>query len=315
MLDPISLLDAGAERPSIPLVASLLLFSVGCSDSTGPVLLPTELCAGQSDAAVATFADPNLEAAVKNALSLGAQDPLTCRLASTLTSLEANFAGIGLLTGIHNLASATEFYLAGNFITDLSPLNGFAGLTILDVGENTITDISVVSGLTNLGALGLNKNSIEDIDALSGLTGLVILALDSNAISDISALSALTSLERLVLYNNVITDITVLSGLTNLTLLDLGENPIGDISVLSGFAFLTTLGLDNSSITDISALGSLDDISTIFLNGNAGLTDIQPLLDNTEFGPGDIVHLSGTNVSCTDIDVLAAKKVTVVSDC
>ena len=293
MLDPISLLDAGAERPSIPLVASLLLFSVGCSDSTGPVLLPTELCAGQSDAAVATFADPNLEAAVKNALSLGAQDPLTCRLASTLTSLEANFAGIGLLTGIHNLASATEFYLAGNFITDLSPLNGFAGLTILDVGENTITDISVVSGLTNLGALGLNKNSIEDIDALSGLTGLVILALDSNAISDISALSALTSLERL----------------------DLGENPIGDISVLSGFAFLTTLGLDNSSITDISALGSLDDISTIFLNGNAGLTDIQPLLDNTEFGPGDIVHLSGTNVSCTDIDVLAAKKVTVVSDC
>lgn len=315
MFDPIPLLSAAGERPSLPLVTSLLLFSLGCTDSTGPVLLPTELCAGQPDAAVVTFEDANLEAAVKKALSLGARDDVTCGLASTLPFLEANFAGIARLTGIHNLTSATELHLAGNFITDASPLNGLTALTILDLGENTITDISAVSGLTNLAALGLNKNSIEDIGAVSGLTSLLVLGLDSNSITDIDALSRLTSLERLILFNNSITDISVLGGFNSLIILDLGKNPIADISALSSHTFLTTLGLDDTSITDISVLRNLEDLSIIFLNGNSGLSDIQPLLDNPGLGPDTTVHLLDTGVSCTDIAALVAKKVTVVSDC
>jgi len=315
MFDPLPRLNAAVKRASLPLVTSLLVFHVGCTDVTGPVLLPTDLCAGQPDIAVVTFEDVQLEAAVKNELSLGVQDDVTCRLASTLPSLEANFSGIARLTGIQNLTSADELLLAGNFITDLSPLSGSTVLAVLDLGENTITDISALSGLTNLGALNLRKNSINDISALSGLTSLLLLGLDSNSITDIGALSRLTSLESLILFNNSITDISVLSGFNSLIILDLGENPIADISALSSHLFLETIGLDNTDITDISVLRNLEDLSTISLNGNTRLTDIQPLLDHPTLGPGVTVYLLDTRVSCDDIAALVAKKVTVISNC
>ena len=315
MFDPMPRLNAAVKRPSLPLATSLLVFYLGCTDATGPVLLPTDLCAGQPGAAVVTFEDANLEAAVKNALSLGVQDDVTCLLASGLASFDANLSGIARLSGIQNLTSASEMLLAGNSITDVSPLNASTMLTVLDLGENTITDISAVSRLTNLGALGLSMNSIEDISALSGLTSLLVLGLDSNSITDIGALSGLTSLERLILFNNSITDISVLGGFNSLIILDLGQNPIADISALSSHFFLTTLGLDHTDITDISVLRDLEDLTTIVLNGNLGLTDIQPLLDHPTFGPGVTVHLLETGVSCTDIAALVAKKVTVISNC
>jgi hypothetical protein len=39
------------------------------------------------------------------------------------------------------------------------------------------------------------------------------------------------------------------------------------------------------------------------------------LLDNTGLGAGDQVLLGSTNVSCTDVDALQAKGVSVLSDC
>ena len=44
------------------------------------------------------------------------------------------------------------------------------------------------------------------------------------------------------------------------------------------------------------------------------LSNIQPLLDNTGLGAGDIVYLQSTNVSCTDVAALRAR-VRVQSDC
>jgi hypothetical protein len=50
-------------------------------------------------------------------------------------------------------------------------------------------------------------------------------------------------------------------------------------------------------------------------NDNAALSDVQPLLNNTAFGEGDSVDLTGTNVSWTDVAALEAKGVDVRSDC
>jgi hypothetical protein len=62
-------------------------------------------------------------------------------------------------------------------------------------------------------------------------------------------------------------------------------------------------------------LRDLEELTTIVLNGNSRLTDIQPLLDHPTLGPGVTVHLLDTRVSCDDIAALVAKKVTVVSNC
>ncbi len=226
------------NRWPLPLLIGSILLPLGGGndDRTDPnaalilqASVPSsEPCSDQPDAAIATFEDANLAAAVRTALTVGPQEDLTCGLVSGLTRLDASEAEIESLVGIQNLTS----------------------LTYLNLWDNSISDISALGGLTSLTSLGLRVNSISDISALSGLTSLWTLYLGVNSITDIGALSGLTSLTRY---------------------LDLSSNP--------------------------------------------GLSNIQPLLDNTGLGPGDTVRLTGTNVSCADVTALRAKGVTVISDC
>ncbi len=214
-----------------------------------PFLQAGEPCSDRPDAAIATFEDANLEAATRTALSVGAQDDLTCRLVAGLAVLDAPGRTIESLAGIQNFTS-----LAG-----------------LDLQDNSIVNIGALVGLTNLTRLSLATNSITNISPLSGLTSLTVLDLHDNSINDIRALTELTSLIALVLDNNPgLSDIGPLSGLTSLTFLWLNDNSI---------------------------------------------TDIQPLLDNTGLGEGDTVDLGSTNVTCTDVAALQAKRVVVISDC
>ena len=307
------------------------------------VLQPSELCSAHTDAAIATFEDANLEAAVRAALGVGAQEDLTCGLISGLTSLFASSAGITSLVGIQNLTRLEFLVLNQNSISDISPLGGLTSLTHLLLGLNSITDINALSGLAGLTNLSLIGNSLSNIGALSGLTSLTNLGLSNNSISDISALRMLTSLTDLSLNLNAITDISVdrlneLSGLRNLTNLNLSENPgLGDIEglrelksltvlslsgaslsniePLSGLTNLAVLQLFNSSIVDISALSGLTNLTNLFLRNNTNLMNIQPLLDNTGLGLGDVVDLKLTAVSCDDINALELNEVTVTSDC
>ena len=224
------------QRVPLLIIGSLLL-PLGCGGPTG--LEPSEFCSA-SDAAIATFEDANLEAAIRAALSVGAQEPLTCGLISGLTVLDASFpAGIiTSLVGIQNLTSLRD----------------------LELSVNSITDISALSGLTSLKTLGLAYNSITDISPLSGLTSLRTLSLYDNSISDISALSGLTSLQELSLDNNSITDISVLSGLTSLVGLGLNNNPnLTDIQPLldnTGLGADDQVNLESTSVscTDVAAL-------------------------------------------------------------
>jgi len=286
-------------RPLLLIMGSVLL-PLGCGDnddSIGPaeplVLEPSEFCSAYPDTAIATFEDANLEGAIRTALSVGAQDDLTCGLISELAELDARALGITSLMGVQNLTGLTGLYLYNNSITDIGPLSGLTNLMLLSLDDNSISDIAPLSGLTNLTSLWLYNNSISDIAPLSGLTSLTGLDLNDNSISDIEPLSGLTSLINLSLRVNSISDISALSGLTSLTGLVLSNNSITDIGPLSGLTSLTLLRLDN----------------------NPDLADIQPLLDNTGLGAGDRVYLASTGVSCTDVAALEAKGVTVQSDC
>ena len=146
------------------------------------VLQPSALCPDQPDAAIATFEDANLEAAVRAALSIGAQDDLTCGSVSGLTALEAERAGIESLLGIQNLTSLTELRLAGNSITDISAVNGLTSLTVLDLHDNAITDFSHVAGLTSLTSLRLEAGEQALIRAAGdGHADIVTLLLASGA--------------------------------------------------------------------------------------------------------------------------------------
>ena len=134
------------------LLLTLLLANLSAGEAQVR-LQPSELCSDQSDSAIATFEDANLEAAIRAALSVGAQDDLTCGLVSGLTDLEARDAGIESLVGIQNLTNLTNLDLWPNSITDISALSGLTSLEDLDLSDNpNLSNIQPLLNNTVLGA-------------------------------------------------------------------------------------------------------------------------------------------------------------------
>ena len=309
----------GTTRPSFPgsaraWTSGALLALCACGDATGPTLSPGESC-GSDDNAVASFADPGLEAKVREALELDPAESLTCGRAGSLESLGANAAGIRDLSGAENLTGLTELLLAQNAIEDLGPLSGLTGLEYLDVRENSITDLSPLSGLTSMLALSLGYNQVSDLSPVRNMSTLEQLGASHNRITDLAPLAGIDGLLRLELYNNDITDLTTLVDKWTLQTLDLGRNTVPDLSALSELDNLLIVGLERTTVTDLAPLVDLLLLSFVVLDDNRELSDIQPLIDNPGVGRDDTVQLERTAVSCKDIALLVAKRATVTSNC
>jgi internalin A len=227
-----------------------------------------------------TFADPNLEAAVRDAIAIPT-DPIYSSDLGELTYLDASAKNISDLTGLEYATSLTTLNLANNQISDISPLASLISLAELGLAYNQISDISPLANLTSLTTVDLWFNQISDISPLANLTSLTTLNLVNNQISDISPVAGLTSLTGLWLLDNQISDISPLAGLTSLTGLGLNRNQISDISPLAGLTNLTIgLWLAHNQISDISAVVNLTSLSGLWLADNR-ISDLSPLTDLT----------------------------------
>ena len=217
---------------------------------------------------VVNIPDPNLRAAIENALGKDAGAIITKAEMETLTTLRGDFANISNLSGIEAATNLTWLVLNNNDLSDITPLSSLTNLTNLNLYNNDLSDIAPLSGLTNLTWLRLSSNELSDITPLSGLTNLTWLSLYNNALSDITPLSGLTNLMNLSLYNNDLSDIMPLSGLTNLTNLNLNNNALSDISALAGLTNLENLSLENNQVSDVSALVGLTNLRLLYLTNN-----------------------------------------------
>ncbi len=297
-------------------------------------------CSAGRDDDLVRFPDANLQRAVRGALELAEDAPLTCGAVATLESLHAPDAGIADLTGIGALVGLEELSIYGNnSVSDLRPLVGLPLLRDLNLALNRIEDIGPLAELTGLTSLSLYGNPITDIGPLAGLTHLTRLRVEHTAgVSDLSPLSGLRYLVRLELAGNAIVDVSPLSHLSQLTrlslqdnrdledigpldhlvgleILGLGGTGVEDLRPLARLTRLTALGLESTPVRDLSALIGLTELSRIDLRGNNDLTDIQPLLFNTGLGSGDVVRLERTGVSCEAIAQLRQKGVSVLTRC
>ncbi len=276
--------------------------------------------------------DPNLRAAIEEALGKASGATITTVDMATLTELGAINSNIANLTGLEHATNLRNLnlgedpqggrFINSNSVSDLSPIAGLSSLTELDLAFNSISDISLVAGLTNLTSLALSGNSISDISPIAGLINLTGLSLWRNSISDISPLvgltnltwlnlrfnsifnisplAELTNLTRLYINNNPTSDLSPIAGLTNLTSLHLGADSISDLSPLVGLTNLTWLRLWSNSISDLSPLAGLTNLTELSLRGNS-ISDISPLegLTNLRW-----LSLSGNSIS--DISPLVA---------
>jgi hypothetical protein len=159
------------------------------------------------DAVARTFPDPNLRAAVREAVgkpvnSIGSIGFAQRSDLAKLTKLQAGGKEIRDLTGLQYCTGLTELGLEGYLINDLTPVSNLTSLTRLDLSGNDIHDIRPLERLTKLTTLDLSSNEINDLGPLGNLTKLVSLSLTWNNIGGISPLIQIKTLKTLVLYSN-----------------------------------------------------------------------------------------------------------------
>ena len=184
---------------------------------------------------VVEIPDPNLKKAIRDALSLPTDIPLTKLHMQNLTRLSAPNSWIADLTGLEYATFLQVASFPRNLIQDISPLAGLIHLEILTLNSNPISDVSPLANLTNLNRLQLARaRLISDITPLANLTQLTRLNLGTQRISDITPLANLTKLTYLDLQENYILDFTPLAKLVNLEVLIITKNPSINFTPLQG---------------------------------------------------------------------------------
>ena len=112
---------------------------------------------------IVSFADANLERAVRQALNRP-RGPLTTAELASLTHLEANDLNIESLAGLEHCTGLQTLKLQGNQITDVGPLAGLTNLQELSLWGNQIADVSPLTGNFGLDLTSSNPD-IADIEA------------------------------------------------------------------------------------------------------------------------------------------------------
>ena len=244
--------------------------------------------------------DPNLRAAVVEALGKSPNAPITAEDMKRLTLLDVRNKDIRDLTGLQFATNLWRLVFDDNPVADLSPIVGLvnlrslgfdrinqsggavdlspiAGLSNLeDLNLPDTVDLSPLAGLVNLELIHAGGISVSDLSPLAGLTKLRHLYLPNARISDLTPLVGLTGLEELYLFGNDVTDISLLARLTDLKRLDLSRNDLSDISPLAGLSNLKWMNLHNNKISDISALSGLTNLTWLDVSVNE-ISDLSPL--------------------------------------
>ena len=223
--------------------------------------------------------DPNLHAAIENALGKAAREPIALAEMATLTRLKADEMGISDLTGLEGATNLIGLHLWRNSISDLPPLAGLTNLTELYLGINSASDLSPLAELINLGSLFLDSNGISDLSPLAGLTKLTRLALNNNSVSDLTPLVGLTNLKWMRLVSNKISDLSPLvvnMGLGNGDEVDIRSNPLSYLSLYVHIPALQSRGVDvqfDAGATrppDVNNDGSVNILDLILIASDLG---------------------------------------------
>ena len=150
--------------------------------------------------------DPHLQRAVRSALNLQTNQPITATNLQPLERLVASKQGITDLTGLEHATRLEYLVLRRNDISDLTPLTNLVKLRHLALGENQISDIRPLANLINLRELHLSNNMVTDVSPLSTMINLRRLVLEYNLIEDFTPLTNLTNVINLGILGNPATD-------------------------------------------------------------------------------------------------------------
>ena len=264
--------------------------------------------------------DPNLRAAIAEALDKSPNAPITVEDMESLTALGANNRNIKDLTGIQFATNLNRLELADNQISDLSPVSGLIKLEYIRFSANNVSDLTPVAGLINLEYVNFRDNSISNLSPLAGLINLEELHFSANNVSDLTPVAGLIKLEYIKFSANNVSDLTPVAGLIKLEHIDFNANdvsdlspiarlvnlryirtwgnPFSDLSPLTGLTKLEWLNICDARLQDASLepLTGLTGLKELYLAGN-GISDISPIARLTGLERLNIHHNHISNIS------------------
>ena len=270
-----------------------ILFALDFPESFTPptVITPPVTIPG----AVVRIPDPNLRAAIAEALGKSPNAPITVEEMKGLQRLDAQHRGIRDLTGLQFATNLSRLSLNDNQISDLSPIAGLVGLDGLWIINNPVSDISPVRDLTDLTELVVDKTYVSDLSPIAGLLNLKALGVSTPLVSDLSPVRGLTNLIHLWLHQTQVSDLSPIARLINLESLAANQGGIfGEIERIEAETGVV-INTNHGNISDLSPLAGLPNLRSIWIWGNP-VSDLSPLaglttLERIDICGGDISSL------------------------
>ena len=251
--------------------------------------------------------DPNLRAAIAEALGKSTNAPITVEEMKGLVRLDAENRGIQNLTGLQLASNLRRLTFARDKhqFSDLTPIAGLNSLESLRFGGVNVSDLSPLAGLINLKHLHIDGTNVSDLSPLAGLINLEWLHFDVSKVSDLLPLAGLINLKHIGTWRSDISDLSPLAGLTQLESADICGAELSDLSPLAGLKTLKKLDLRGNGVSDISPLAELTGLYYLSLKDDpisdisplAGLTGLRVLIfrDNDISDISSLATLTGLN--------------------
>lgn len=231
--------------------------------------------ASEGWAQTVAFPDPNLEAAVRQALSKPTGDITVADMLS-VTSLQADGRNIHNLTGLDTALNLEFLDVAWNPIHNHSVISALTNLVDLSLAATGVTNLDFLAPLLKLQHLNLYDAYVPDVSPLLWRTNLRSLHLGWCGATNAPALSALTGLEKLWLGGIPLTNAPWLASLTNLTELGLDYTELADMSPVTNLTKLSSLNVGENHLTGYPDLSPLANLVVFMTAGNA-IADLSPL--------------------------------------
>ncbi|MDE0017046.1 MAG: leucine-rich repeat domain-containing protein [Candidatus Poribacteria bacterium] len=255
--------------------------------------------------------DPNLRAAIAEALQKAPEETITRAEMETLHELKAPGREITNLRGIEFAINLKELTLFNNTISDISPLARLTHLRTLFLSGNFISNISPLANLKNLLILVLPRNSISDISPLANLKNLKKLNCRHNTISDIQTLDRLMEQGTVVYFsgNPAFQTLGPQHGVDipdpNLraVIAEALSKPPGETitraemeSEIENVVYLSHIRAQGREITDLRGIEFAIDVFNLHLQHNT-ISDISPLVYLTNLYILELQHNTISDIS------------------
>lgn len=180
----------------------------------------------------------------------------------------------------------SEFFLTDSTSLDLSNreltnqqifnLSHMKNLQYLNLNGNYITDLSCLDGLSEMETLNFSNNNVQDISFAASMPKLRCFVAENCGISDISVLADKSLLEQVFIGDNYVTDISPLKDCEKLREIGFNEAQIGNIEALRNKYELEKICLSGCNLTSIEPLTNCKKLKYVYLGRNR-LTDLSPL--------------------------------------